>query len=297
MAMTNAPDFNAACGHSVPPRARFCPVCGRPRVAAPAPPRVSRSAAPPQWPWEVSDDDDLHAVYSDPTAVPEFYAETGALHDPRASRPRRMLPMIAVAVAIIVIAAVAVVLLSRHPRHASASNDSVTVTTTRSAEPSPSPSYAQLRATPEGQAAVALAGLLQQADDQLGNVSGAEADVRDCGLKLQADAAVFYSAAGDRRRLLSDLPRLTDRSALPTALLQDLTGDWQESNTQYTDLGHWTDNAIYGGCVKQDIGFNANLRDSYVPGDEAARDREAFVNLWALIAGKYALPTYPAGLL
>jgi eukaryotic-like serine/threonine-protein kinase len=297
--MTNAPDFDAACGHSVPPRARFCPVCGRPRVAAPVPPRVSRPAAPPQWPWEVSDDDDdLHAVYSDPTVVPELYAETGALHDPRAGGPRRLvLPMIAVAVAIIVITAVAVMLLSRHPGNASATNDSATVKATRSAAPSPSPDYAQLRATPEGQAAVALAGLLQQAADQLGKVSGATADVRDCGLKLPADATVFYSAAGDRRRLLSDLPHLTDRSALPTALLQDLTSDWQESNTRYTDLGHWTDNAIYDGCVKQDIGSDANLRDSYVPGDEAALDRESFVTLWAPIADKYALPTYPAGLL
>ena len=69
-------------------------------------------------------------------------------------------------------------------------------------------------------------------------------------------------------------------------MLQDVTGDWQQSNTQYTDLGHWTDNTIYGGCVKQDIGSNSNLRDSYAPGDEAAQDRDA-----------YALPIYPAGLL
>jgi hypothetical protein len=288
MAMTSAPDFNAACGHSVRRGARFCPVCG---YRLPARPPV---AAPPQWPWEVSDDDDLHAVQSDPTVLPPpFYGPTSASDARRPGRPRRLLSVIAAGVAVVVIAAIAVVLLSRHPGNASASNTSTTVKATRSA----APDYAQLRATPEGQGAVALAGLLEQASDQLGDVSGATADVRDCGLKLRADATVFYSAAGDRRRLLSDLPHLTDRSALPTALLRDLTGDWQESNTQYTDLGHWTDNAIYGGCVKQDIGSNANLRDSYAPGNAAARDREAFVKLWAAIAATYALPTYQAGLI
>lgn len=299
--MSSAPGSNAACGHSVPPGARFCPVCGQPRPvpATPEPPPVGPpSAGPPQWPWQVSDDDDLHAVQSDPTVIPHIsHEQTNAPPDSRPGGSRRLLALVVGGVAVVVIVVVGIVLLARHPGDPSANNAGTTVKSTLSAAPTPSPNFAELRATPEGQAAVALAGLLQQAADQLGDVSGATADVRDCGLKLQDDATVFYSAAGDRRRLLSDLPDLTDRSALPSALLQELTGDWQESNTQYTDLGHWADIAIYRGCVKQDIGSNADLRDSYAPGDEASRDRAAFVKFWGPIADRYGLPTYPAGLL
>lgn len=251
-------------------------------------------ARPPQWPWEISDDDDLHAVQSDPTVIPHIpYAQTDAPPDHRPGGPRRLQTLIVGGVAVVVIVAVGVVLLTRHPGTASADNTSATVKSAHSN----SPNFAQLRATPEGQAAVALAGLLQQAADQLGDVPGATADVRDCGLKLQDDASVFYSAAGDRRRLLAGLPHLVDRSALPSSLLQELTGDWQESNMQYTDLGHWADVAIYQGCVKQDIDSNADLRDSYAPGDAASRDRAAFVKVWDPVAGKYGLHTYPAGLI
>jgi hypothetical protein len=134
--MTSARGFNAACGHFVLAGTRVCPACGYPLPAIPEPrPARPWQAAPPQWPWQVSDDDDLHAVQSDPTALhPSFYAQTSVYRDPRASGPRRLLlPMIAVAVAAIVITAVAVVLLSRHPGNASATNDSVTVKATQSA--------------------------------------------------------------------------------------------------------------------------------------------------------------------
>lgn len=204
--------------------------------------------------------------------------------------------MIVGGVAILVIVAVGVVLLTRHPGKAAAGNANVTIKATHAATPSPtaspSPDLAQLRATPEGTGAVALAGLLEQAATQLGHVSSATTSVRDCGSNLKADATTFYSAAGDRRRLLSDLNHLTDHDALSAALLRDLAGDWSESNVQYTDLGRWADYALYRGCVKRDIGSNPDLRASYGPAGQATADKEAFVRLWGPIAGKYALSTY-----
>jgi len=106
-------------------------------MPAPVPPRVSRPAAPPQWPWEVSDDDDLHAVYSDPTVVPAYYAQASVPRNPRPGRPRGLLPMILVGVAVVLIVIVGVVLLTRHPSKASANTDSATVSATRSATPPP----------------------------------------------------------------------------------------------------------------------------------------------------------------
>jgi eukaryotic-like serine/threonine-protein kinase len=294
--MTSSADFNAACGHSVPRGAAFCPVCGQPVPAGPSPsPSAGPSppAEPSPWPWQISDDDDdLHAVRSDPTVVPPYQAQAGpGQSEPPRSGRRRLALLIVGGVAVLVIVAVGVVLLTRHPGKAVAAP---THAATRAATPtaSPSPDLAQLRATPEGTGAVALAGLLQQAATQLGHVSSATTNVRDCGSQLKADAATFYSAAGDRRRLLSDLSHLTGRAALSAALVRDLTGDWSESNTQYTDLGRWADYAIYRGCVTREIGSNADLRDSYGPGDQATADKEAFTRLWDPVASKYALPTY-----
>jgi hypothetical protein len=318
--MTSAEDFTAACGHLVPPGARFCPECGQPRAVTPSgnsepvttgqtdPPH---SPDPPRWPWEISDDDELHAVQSDPTVVPPYYQQadqrsTGPLpkgpsEPPRGGR-RNLLLMITGGVAVVVIVVAAVVLLNRHPGTAAAGDASATVRATHTASrptpkptpsASPSPDYAQLRATPEGKAAVALAGLLKSAVIQLGDVSGSIAKVRGCKPDLSSDQHVFYAAAGDRRRLLNELATMSGRSALPSALLRDLTSAWQSSAQDYTDLALWTDDALYHGCSKATIDSDANYRASERPGAEAMQDKEAFVRLWDPIAARYDLAIYP----
>jgi hypothetical protein len=312
--MTSAPDFNATCGHDIPAGARFCPECGRPIPAKPSPSTVPAPVAasvdpnrpePPKWPWEINDDDDLHSVKSDPTVVPPYYAEQGDQRLPKGPteppRPgrRRLLWMVLSGVVVVAIVAAGVVLLNRHPGNASADDAGATakathaaVRTTPTPSASPSPDYALLRATPEGQAAVALAGLLSQAVSQRGTVSTAISNVSACKPKLQTDTVTFGNAASNRRGLLGKLGGMKGRSALPADLLQQLTYAWQSSVIEYTDLAHWADDAIYHGCSKATINSDANLRASTTPSTQAAEDKKAFLRLWAPIASKYGLSTY-----
>ena len=141
---------------------------------------------------------------------------------------------------------------------------------------------------------LALAGLLQQAAGQLGNVSGATADVRACGPNLRADKLVFAEAAGDRQRLSSEVADLPGRSALPAALVPDLINGWLASVKEYRDLALWANDAIYDGCAKSSITSDANLRASDSPADQATGDKQSFVALWDPIADKYGLVNYQA---
>jgi hypothetical protein len=327
--MTNAPDFNATCGHYVPPGAKFCPECGRPIPIGgnPSPsvsggpglepaPALDASASldpsrpePPRWPWEINDDDELHSVRSDPTVIPPYFganddqkstspAPKGPTEPPRSGRPR-VLWMVLSGVVVLAIVAAGVVLLSRHPGGASADDASATTKPTvaaTTAKPTPSPTptvnYAALRATPEGKAAVALAALLNEAVSQRGEVSLAISNVSACKPKLQTDTVTFGDAANNRRGLLGKLGSLSGRSTLPADLIQELTYAWQSSAIEYTDLAHWADDAIYHGCSKATINSDANLRASTTPSTQAAEDKKAFLRLWAPIASKYNLATY-----
>ena len=321
--MTSAPDFNASCGHSVPLGARFCPECGtslpvNPAPApAPAPAPIAAASAdppqqpvPPRWPWEINDDDELHAVESDPTVVPPYYAtqadarSTGPLPKGPTGPPRggrRSLWLIVVGcVAVVVIVAAGVVILTRHPGKTNADAGART-NATHTAKPtptaSPTPNLAQLQATPKGKAAIALSALLQQAVLQLGDINGAISDVRACGSHLRANAVTFANAVGDRQQLLSKLAALPGRSELPAVMLQDLTSGWQTSVEEYKDLGRWVNDAIAGGCHKSTISANSNYRAAQGPGGQATQDKLGFVGLWDPIAGEYHLPIYRSSLL
>jgi hypothetical protein len=294
--MTNAEDYSVGCGHSVPAGARFCPECGRPVKAA------EPASQLPQWPWAPSAEEPF------PPEVAHEARDTGGLQRmpaPRPSRRRPVLPMILGGVGVVAIAVVAVVLLSRHPGNASAESASPTSTThaaaatTPAARPSAAPSaargpdLAELLATPRGKAATALAALLGQAARQVGPMSGVMADVRDCGSKLQADRLTFAQAAGDREQLLSRLARMKDRSALPAAMLADLTDAWRAEVLEYTDLAHWANDAVNDGCDKASIASDANLIDSAGPKSQSKQDATSFVRSWDPLAGEYRLTIYP----
>jgi hypothetical protein len=304
----------------VQPGARFCPQCGRPLPASPAPepaPTVTASTDPPQqptpprWPWEINEDDELHAVQSDPTVVPPYNTtepdsrRTGPLpkgptDPPRPGRRRPLLLMIVGGVAVVVIVVAGVVLLNRHPGKAAADAGATVRPTHAATRPtpkaSPTPNIAQLQATPEGKAAISLAGLLQQAVLQLGNMPGAIADVRDCA-DLQPARLTFADAVGDRGRLLSELATMKGRSALPSAMMRDLTNGWQESIQEYKSLGRWVNEAIVSGCKKTTITSSSNYHDAEGQGSKAAQDKTAFVLLWDPIAGEYRQPTFRSTLL
>jgi hypothetical protein len=306
--MTSAPDFNVGCGHYVPPGSRFCPECGRAVAAsagagagADADPEPAPVVAvdppdrpkPPRWPWEVDSDDELHAVRSDPTVVPPADGGRSAAPGgpPRGGRRRPLLLMIAAGVVVVAIVVVGVVVLNRHPAKPVAGP---TTKATHSARPStsPTPTYVQLRATPEGQAAVALAGLLQQAQTRLGDVSGAQANVLDCKPKLATDKQTFFNAADSRRDLLTALAKMPQRGTLPTTLMDDLTGGWQQENDNYSLLGLWATDAVQHGCHTKTIKDDGYLQDSYGHANQATADMKKFVSLWDPIATKYSLSTY-----
>jgi hypothetical protein len=141
------------------------------------------------------------------------------------------------------------------------------------------------------QAAVQLSGLLAQSVTDRAGVTGAAEDVRGCGPSLHQDARTFTRAASSRQRLLARLASLPGRSALPAALLQDLTSAWQASAQVDTDLAQWTQDNIARGC-HHGSRSDAHLRASGVPESRATVSKRAFAAQWNPIARQYGLRTY-----
>ena len=85
------------------------------------------------------------------------------------------------------------------------------------------------------QAATSLAGLLSQSGTDHADVNAAVSNVEGCK-GLTADAQTFNKAATNRRTLLTKLAQLPGRSALPAAMISNLTNGWQASATVDADL-------------------------------------------------------------
>jgi hypothetical protein len=199
---------------------------------------------------------------------------------PQQQRPKGLL--IAGAAAIVVIVIAGFILINKSSGGTNAAGTSSNSSTNPSAGTS---------AAAEQHAATALAALLAQSVTDRGDVIDADINVEKCGSKLAHDQEVFTKAASNRDRLLGDLGSMSGRSALPAAMLQDLTGAWQASAAVDSDLAKWAGVAI-AGCKPKTISSNAYLSASYVPDGEATQDKAAFVSLWDPIANKYGLTTY-----
>jgi hypothetical protein len=139
------------------------------------------------------------------------------------------------------------------------------------------------------QAASALSGLLSQSGTDHSDVNAAVTSVTECK-GLAADARTLNKAAANRRTLLAKLSQLPGRSALPPAMLADLTGAWQASATVDSDLAKWASDGV-GHCKKnntKDPNYTATL-----PFDsKATNDKTAFARAWNGLAKKYGLPAY-----
>jgi hypothetical protein len=158
---------------------------------------------------------------------------------------------------------------------------------TTSATSSASPSGARR------QAAVGLSGLLAQSVSDRAAVTAAAVDVRACGSSLRQDARTFSHEASSRQQLLAKLAGLPGRSALPAALLQNLTSAWQASAQVDTDLARWTQDNIARGCHRgHGARSDAYLRASDVPEGQATVAKKAFAAEWNPIARQYGLATY-----
>ena len=157
---------------------------------------------------------------------------------------------------------------------------------------SPASSAVASPALPPGrQAAQDLAVLLAQSGTDRAAVTQAVRAVQDCSPGLSQDETIFSNAASSRQALLGQLAALPDRSALPAAMLQDLTAAWQASGQADQDYANWTQDEISQGCSTNDQS-DASYRAATGPDDQATKDKKAFAALWTAIADEYGLPLY-----
>ena len=95
---------------------------------------------------------------------------------------------------------------------------------------------------------------------------------------LPADAQTFSKAAANRGTLLSKLAQLPGRSALPAAMISDLTNGWQASATVDADLAKWATSEA-GHCKKNDL-KNPAYAASLPFDSKATNGKTAFVKQW-----------------
>jgi hypothetical protein len=139
------------------------------------------------------------------------------------------------------------------------------------------------------QAATALSGLLAQSGTDHADVNAAVTNVEGCK-GLPADARTFSKAAVNRGTLLTKLAQLPGRSALPAAMISDLTSGWQASATVDADLAKWASSEA-GHCKKNDL-KNPAYASSLPFDSKATNGKTEFVNAWNSLARKYGLATY-----
>jgi eukaryotic-like serine/threonine-protein kinase len=144
---------------------------------------------------------------------------------------------------------------------------------------------------PQQQAAQALAALLAQSGADRAAVTRAVGAVQDCSPGLSQDETIFSNAVSSHQALLDQLATLPDRSALPAAMLQDLTTAWQASAEADQDFATWTGDEISQGCsthYQSDPSYQA----AAAPDNQATKYKKAFAAQWAAIADEYGLPLY-----
>jgi hypothetical protein len=155
---------------------------------------------------------------------------------------------------------------------------------------SPSPSTAAPAVT-ERQAATNLATMLSQSVSDRAAIISAASDVGDCGPDLSSDAKVFDNAANSRKSLLTSLTTMPGRTALPAALLSDLTQAWQASIAADQAYAQWANDENTQGCVVNDTsdpGYQATV----TPNANATKYKTAFVGQWNPVAAQYGLTQY-----
>jgi hypothetical protein len=146
---------------------------------------------------------------------------------------------------------------------------------------------------PQQQAAQALAALLAQSETDRVAVTQAVGAVADCSPGLSQDETIFSNSASLHQSLLGKLAALPDQSALPAAMLADLTAGWQASGAADLDFARWAQDEISHGCstnYQSDASYQATL----APDEAATKDKKAFAAQWTAIADEYGLPSYQA---
>ncbi len=258
------------------------------RESAPSWPSPAPSAAVVPWPPP------------SPPATPQRGPEPGppARMPPPRHRGSSRWPLLAALIAVVVLGVgtgIGLTVLGHKSHKAGPAQQSTSagpaspagVPTSASAAPTPASSL-----PPEQQAAGALAALLARSGTNRSAITQAVTDVQNCSSDLGQDKTVFDSAAASRTSLLTDLGTLPDRSALPAAMLQDLTAAWQASVLADQDYAKWTQDGISQGCSTSGYSSDPNYQAASVPDQQATTNKQAFAALWSGIASKYDLPDY-----
>jgi hypothetical protein len=201
---------------------------------------------------------------------------------------KRPLIPLAAGAGVVVIVVIAAVTLSSHGGSSPTASTATAAGSTPAASASAGTSVGTTALTQQ-QAATSLSRLLAQSGTDHSDVNGAVSSVEGCK-GLPADARTFTKAAANRQTLLTKLAQLPGRSALPAAMLSDLTSGWQASATVDTDLAKWATSEA-GHCKKNDLkspAYSASL-----PFDsKATNGKTSFVKQWNGLAKKYGLAKY-----
>jgi hypothetical protein len=148
--------------------------------------------------------------------------------------------------------------------------------------------------TGQHRAAENLSAFLAQSTHSRAAVTYAVNDVNRCGPNLRQDQQTFRNAATEDRYLLKQLTGLPHRSALPLALLTNLTQAWQAELAADQDFARWAYDEIQEGCRPADTADQSYLA-AIVPVDDSTTYMQAFTKLWKPIAMRYGLTIYQPG--
>jgi hypothetical protein len=220
-------------------------------------------------------------IQSGPDGVPPGGGETGGpglFGRFPLKRPTGKLVPVAAAVGAAVVIVAALTLSSQGASNAPGGDTAAVAT----------PGVTSSGALTQKRAATTLSGLLSQSGGDRADVGAAVVNVEACGKNLARDVQVFNKAAANRHTLLAKLGQLPGRSALPAAMITDLTGGWQASATVDTDLAEWAQGQV-GHCRKGNT-KNPHYTASIPFDSKATNDKTAFVRLWNPIAKKDGLP-------
>jgi hypothetical protein len=212
-------------------------------------------------------------------------------------------PLIWSVLAAALVAAAVVFVLLLHPfgHHETAGNAANSSRTTLPASSSPTASSPTASASgsvsptaaavTERQAASSVAGMLTRSVSDRSAIVSADNDVASCGPNLASDAGVFTRAANSRTAILANLAAMPGRSALPAAVLSDLTKAWQASVAADQSLGRGARHESTHVCVPNDTG-DPGYQASTAPDNEATKYKTEFTTRWNPIATRYSLTTY-----
>jgi hypothetical protein len=145
--------------------------------------------------------------------------------------------------------------------------------------------------TSEQTAAVALNKLLSQSGKYRAEVNVALGNVEACK-SLRASRDAFGASAANRQSLLAKLAVLPDRSALPAAMLQDLTSGWQASVQVDSDFQAWAQDEVSGKCNPKTVTSDPHYQASNAYESPASGGKAQFAQAWRPIAAKFGLPRY-----